>query len=635
MAGQSEKSRPLEIEVYEPISGDIIKIFNTLWEAELYCQEINDIYLINYQKLEEDTASLESEVFYTIALVKNGSDLKIMGIKADDKENAEMLLWSNYEGSWDKYSGVYTKEELEIVMDSLVKASSDQKDSVFYGQRSIIEPVASDELWVKLPKEGEVVMGNEDVSAAGLWDYYAYDEVLVILKNAEIILDKNYVANKTDNQVATEEEVKRPALVRFWRWSDSTVELVNSFVYKAIDAGFTIDEIKQRMMEEGHGVDHWQEWMNVSTKLIESTLTLNASTHTLSFHDPLPFEEMTHITFPNGYRVLMNHESGCYELWCKERMLKEHYLPWDEMPNYGWVEAADRKKPMRLSGADIMAHRDELIGQSVNVEENPETHGFQGTITKISHSPIDGVLISVIDQDDAMWDIEPQYIDAGSLYVDDGSLFLGVNLFLNFTDDETIVYTPENWDDDEKEGYTAKDILELCEGDEALAYRVFAQCEWQHPETILSEIEIMDGDEDEPAKVMSYVNARYSLVVKKDDGSSSTLEDYNTADALIMAFEHIKDHGYHVPENDPGERVYFSGETVISMDIATYGEDGQPNGFIPVPHIPFMLTVLDEKQLEPEDFEPSFIIMPLPKNIAVNATERSVEGVDQTIEYEL
>ena len=59
---------------------------------------------------------------------------------------------------------------------------------------------------------------------------------------------------------------------------------------------------------------------------------------------------------------------------------------------------------------------------------------------------------------------------------------------IDFNDDEKIIYTPDLWDNDEKEGYTGKDFLDLCNGDEKSAKNLFEMCEWQHPETILDEM---------------------------------------------------------------------------------------------------------------------------------------------------
>lgn len=51
-----------------------------------------------------------------------------------------------------------------------------------------------------------------------------------------------------------------------------------------------------------------------------------------------------------------------------------------------------------------------LIGERVDVLENDETSEFNGLVIDASCNDIDGILITVIDQDDQSWDIEPKYI---------------------------------------------------------------------------------------------------------------------------------------------------------------------------------------------------------------------------------
>ena len=43
--------------------------------------------------------------------------------------------------------------------------------------------------------------------------------------------------------------------------------------------------------------------------------------------------------------------------------------------------------------------------------------------------------------------------------------------------------------------YTAQDIIDICEGDEKKAKRVFYNCDWQHPSTELTEMEAFDEDD--------------------------------------------------------------------------------------------------------------------------------------------
>lgn len=57
-----------------------------------------------------------------------------------------------------------------------------------------------------------------------------------------------------------------------------------------------------------------------------------------------------------------------------------------------------------------------------------------------------------------------------------------------------VCYIPENWDPEVQGlGYTAKDILSLCDNDQDKADMVFGLCDWQDPSTILNE---WDQDDD-------------------------------------------------------------------------------------------------------------------------------------------
>ena len=45
--------------------------------------------------------------------------------------------------------------------------------------------------------------------------------------------------------------------------------------------------------------------------------------------------------------------------------------------------------------------------------------------------------------------------------------------------------------------YTAQDIIDICEGDEKKAKKVFYNCDWQHPSTEFTEMEIFDEENEE------------------------------------------------------------------------------------------------------------------------------------------
>ncbi len=52
----------------------------------------------------------------------------------------------------------------------------------------------------------------------------------------------------------------------------------------------------------------------------------------------------------------------------------------------------------------------DFLGKTVEVEENSETICFVGHVTDVSENDVDGILISVLDQEDNTWDIEAKYV---------------------------------------------------------------------------------------------------------------------------------------------------------------------------------------------------------------------------------
>ena len=55
--------------------------------------------------------------------------------------------------------------------------------------------------------------------------------------------------------------------------------------------------------------------------------------------------------------------------------------------------------------------------------------------------------------------------------------------------------------------YTGEDFVDECDGDEALAYRLFCYCDWQHPGSALPEVEYED-DADKQAAEEAYARWR-------------------------------------------------------------------------------------------------------------------------------
>ncbi len=90
---------------------------------------------------------------------------------------------------------------------------------------------------------------------------------------------------------------------------------------------------------------------------------------------------------------------------------------------------------------------------------------------------------------------------------------------VDYNDDEKILYTPDNWEKEQKEGkdgVTGKYILDLCNGDLELAKLVYSLCDWQHPETILAELK-NEGEVRETTKAIIHSRKNAPSVVVRLD----------------------------------------------------------------------------------------------------------------------
>lgn len=61
---------------------------------------------------------------------------------------------------------------------------------------------------------------------------------------------------------------------------------------------------------------------------------------------------------------------------------------------------------------------------------------------------------------------------------------------------------PEEYDHIIGHCYTGQDFIDQCEGDEALAYRLFCYCDWQHPSSAIAEVEYDDEEDKKWAEEM-------------------------------------------------------------------------------------------------------------------------------------
>lgn len=161
---------------------------------------------------------------------------------------------------------------------------------------------------------------------------------------------------------------------------------------------------------------------------------------------------------------------------------------------------------------------------------------------------------------------------------------------LDFQDDTTVIYIPENWDDETKEGYTAKDILDICGGDEQMAHRVYQQCEWQHPETILDEIRI-DGPD--------------GISDKQLDAILSALVTHCTGDEQLKAIaddirEKRTDSEFLLQTDIDTEQYAVK----ISDDVWIYSENSDRSAIgIEVPYDPYATEVMDFTNYTEEELE--------------------------------
>lgn len=84
---------------------------------------------------------------------------------------------------------------------------------------------------------------------------------------------------------------------------------------------------------------------------------------------------------------------------------------------------------------------------------------------------------------------------------------------------DRVCYVPENWDfEEDGPGYTAKDILDLCGGDQDKAEIVFDLCEWEHPSTVLDQ-----WDSDDDLALLEVKERKLQQLQKEIDGLRTEL----------------------------------------------------------------------------------------------------------------
>lgn len=68
------------------------------------------------------------------------------------------------------------------------------------------------------------------------------------------------------------------------------------------------------------------------------------------------------------------------------------------------------------------------------------------------------------------------------------------DIFLNYIPFQTPAVDRETIDEILSNCYSGKDFIETCDGDEEMAKRLFAYCDWQHPSSAIDEL---DEDDEE------------------------------------------------------------------------------------------------------------------------------------------
>lgn len=92
-----------------------------------------------------------------------------------------------------------------------------------------------------------------------------------------------------------------------------------------------------------------------------------------------------------------------------------------------------------------------------------------------------------------------------------------------------VCYIPENWDSENQgTGYTAEDILFLCDNDQDKADMVFGLCDWQDPSTILDE-----WDEDDDRALLDRKKEKLELLQREITKLEETLSADNHLDQMI------------------------------------------------------------------------------------------------------
>ncbi len=93
-----------------------------------------------------------------------------------------------------------------------------------------------------------------------------------------------------------------------------------------------------------------------------------------------------------------------------DRVLGERRMG-DAMNKSKTMEKDFSVRPKRVGvGSMTLSETNFLITEEVQVDENNETQAFCGTVISTEQNDVDGILITVMDQEDNAWDIEAKYV---------------------------------------------------------------------------------------------------------------------------------------------------------------------------------------------------------------------------------
>ncbi|RLF26237.1 MAG: hypothetical protein DRN14_07180 [Thermoplasmata archaeon] len=114
------------------------------------------------------------------------------------------------------------------------------------------------------------------------------------------------------------------------------------------------------------------------------------------------------VSYLNGNRDVP-HATSEYDL---DQMFEgeEVFFPW--ALEYGFKRLSWFKEVE--VGSMTLSEAEAFLGWKVDVEENSPTQDFSGTIISAKYNDTDGILITVLDQDDDAWDIEAKHVTLSS-----------------------------------------------------------------------------------------------------------------------------------------------------------------------------------------------------------------------------